>query len=64
MRQMRRLFVLAAVGGLVWWFIGGRRGAARRGVTIGYADGSSLTLEAGSPELERLLQIADETTVT
>jgi hypothetical protein len=28
------------------------------GATIGYADGSSVTLAAGSPELERLSQIA------
>ena len=29
-------------------------------VTIGYADGSAVTLDAGSPELDRLLRIAAE----
>ena len=59
---MRRLFSLALVGGLVWWFFGRRGEAAQRSATIGYADGSSVTLEAGSPELDRLLQIAAEVT--
>jgi hypothetical protein len=59
---MRRLFSLALVGGLAWWFFGRRGQAARCSATIGYADGSSVTLEAGSPELDRLLQIAAEAT--
>jgi len=57
---MRRLFSLALAGGLAWWFFGRRRETGRRSATIGYADGSSVTLEAGSPELDRLLQIAAE----
>jgi hypothetical protein len=55
---MRRLLFLALVGGLVWWFLGRRRTGVQAGVTIGYADGSSVILDAGSPELDRLLQIA------
>lgn len=57
---MLRLFSFALAGGLAWWFFGRRREAAQRSATIGYADGSSVTLEAGSPELDRLLQIAAE----
>jgi len=55
---MRRLLSLAAIGAAVWWLFGRRGQADPSRVTIGYADGSSVTLEAGSPELERLLQIA------
>jgi hypothetical protein len=35
-----------------------RRGARRERVTIGYEDGSSFTLEAGSPDADRLLALA------
>ena len=59
---MRRLFSLALVGGLAWWFFGRRRNEVERDATIGYADGSSVTLDQGSPELDRLLQIAAEAT--
>ena len=55
---MRRLLSLALIGGLVWWLLGRRRTGVRTGATIGYADGSSVILDAGSPELDRLLQIA------
>jgi hypothetical protein len=55
---MRRLVVLAAVAAAAWWLIGRRRGGEEKGATVGYADGSSVTLEPGSPELDRLLQIA------
>jgi len=61
---MRKLFSLALVGGLAWWFFGRRRETGRCTATIGYADGSSVTLEEGSPELDRLLQIAAEATTT
>lgn len=57
---MRRLFVLALLGGLVWWFLGRRRSDVESSATIGYADGSSVTLDPGSPELDRLLQVAAE----
>ena len=55
---MRRLAVLALIAGAAWWFLTRDRGEEPGGVTIGYADGSSITLDEGSPELDRLLQIA------
>ena len=55
---MRRLLSLAAIGAAVWWLLGRRGKADASRATIGYADGSSVTLEAGSPELERLVQVA------
>ena len=61
---MRRLFSFAVIGGAVWWLRGRRRPADRRTATIGYADGSSVTLEAGAPELDRLLEIAGEAAST
>lgn len=57
---MRRLLSLAAIGAAVWWFLTRRGTSSPGGVTIGYEDGSSVTLDAGSPELERLLAIAAE----
>ena len=57
---MRRLLVLAFLGGLAWWFVARRREEPVRSATIGHADGSSVTLDEGSPELDRLLQIAAE----
>ena len=59
---MRRLVVLAVLAGAAWWFLTRDRGEDQGGATIGYADGSSVTLEMGSPELDRLLQIAGEAT--
>ena len=55
---MRRLLSLAAIGGFIWWLLSRRRVAAHASVTIGYADGSAVTLDPGSPELDRLVQIA------
>ncbi len=55
---MRRLLSFAFVGGLVWWLLGRRHRPAGPSATIGYSDGSSVTLDAGSPELDRLLQIS------
>ena len=55
---MRRLLFLALVGVLGWWFLGRRRAGVESSAMIGYADGSSVILDAGSPELDRLLQIA------
>ena len=43
-----------------WWFVARRREEPVRSATIGHADGSSVTLDEGSPELDRLLQIAAE----
>jgi hypothetical protein len=54
---MRRLLVLAAaLAGLVALVRRRRRPAER--VTIGYEDGSSLTLDAGTPDGDRLLALA------
>ena len=57
---MRKLLALAVIGGIVYWFL--NRGGSDDGqsATIGYADGSAVTLEPGSPELDRLVQIASE----
>ena len=57
--RLRRLVVLAAVAGpaLVLW-ARRRRGSAAERVTLGYADGSALTLDASSPGAERLLTLA------
>jgi hypothetical protein len=58
---MRRLVVLGVLlGGLAWWLWGRRSPEGGSSATIGFADGSSVTLEAGSPELDRLLLIAAE----
>ena len=57
---MRKLLFLAVIGGLAWWFLRRRDGEPGATATIGYADGSAVTLDAGSPELDRLLQIAAE----
>jgi hypothetical protein len=54
---MRKLLVLLALAGGVFWLLR-RRGAPAPRAAIGYADGSSLTLEPGSPELERLTAAA------
>ena len=57
---MRRLILLAALGGGAWWLFGRRSRTSEAGATIGFVDGSSVTLDAGSPELDRLLLIASE----
>jgi hypothetical protein len=54
--MIRRLLVLAGLATAAWWLLRGR-GREPRAV-VGYGDGSSLTLEAGSPELERMLELA------
>ena len=61
---MRKLLALAVIGGIAYWFL--NRGGSEDGqsATIGYADGSAVTLEAGAPELDRLVQIASEALVT
>ena len=62
---MRRLVVLGIIlGGLAWWLSGRRARGGGSSATIGFADGSAITLEAGSPALDRLLLIAAEAQVT
>ena len=57
--RLRRLVALAAVAGpaLALW-ARRRRGSPAERVTLGYADGSAVTLAAGSPGAERLLALA------
>jgi hypothetical protein len=57
---VRRLFLLAVAVAVAWWFIHRRRRTDDVGATVGYADGSAVTFEPGSLELERLLHIAAE----
>ena len=57
---MRKLLSLAVIGGIVYWFLNRRGAGKERSATIGYADGSAVTLEPGSSELDRLVQIASE----
>jgi hypothetical protein len=54
--RLRRLVVLLAIGAFALW--ARRRGSARECVTLAYEDGSAVTLEAGSPDAERLLPLA------
>lgn len=56
--RLRRLLVLAAVGAPALALWARRRGSGAERVTLAYEDGSSVTLEAGSPEAERLLPLA------
>ena len=57
---MRRLFALAAAGALAWRFLTRRRGTVKPRVVIGYDNGSTVTLEPGSPERELLVDAATE----
>jgi len=57
---MRKLLLLVVIGAVAWWFLGRREDEVSETATIGYEDGSSVTLDAGSPELDRLLQVAGE----
>jgi len=57
---VRRLFWLAVAAAVAWWFVRRRGGSDDSGATIGYADGSAVTFEHGSPELDRFLDVATE----
>ena len=57
---MRKLLGLAVIGGIVYWFLNRGGSGGGESVTIGYVDGSAVTLEPGAPELDRLMQIASE----
>lgn len=56
--MIRKLLLLGALAGAAWWLLGRRERSLELRAVVGYGDGSSLTLETGSPELERLLEIA------
>ena len=58
---MRRVLRIVALGGLVVWVVRRRRHSVTKReerVSIGFADGSSTTLEVGSPERELLVDVA------
>ena len=57
---MRKLLVLAIIGGIAYWFLNRGSSADGQTVTIGYVDGSAVTLEPGAPELDRIVQVAAE----
>lgn len=60
---MRRVVRLSALVGLVVWLLRRRAASAApegEGVTIGFEDGSSTTLEVGSPERELLIAAAGD----
>jgi hypothetical protein len=57
---MRRLLALATAGALVWRFLSRRFHTMTPRVVVGYEDGSTATLEPGSPERELLVDAANE----
>ena len=57
---MRKLLGLAVIGSIVYWFLNRGGSGAGQSATIGFLDGSAVTLDPGSPELDRLVQIASE----
>jgi hypothetical protein len=64
MSSMRRVLWLAVLAGVAALLLR-RRGASGKGdsVALGFADGSSTTLEPGSPEREMILATAAEALV-
>lgn len=54
---MRKLVLLASLAAAAWWFFTRRRPAADR-VSVGYVDGSAVSPADGSPDHERLAQVA------
>jgi hypothetical protein len=54
---VRLVLVLAALVGA--WLVYRHRHADERRVAVAWADGSEITLERGSPERERLVEIAE-----
>ena len=59
MRPLRVAFGLAAAGGAAL-LLRRRRAAQQDRVDLYYADGSSISLEDGAPEGERLISLARE----
>jgi hypothetical protein len=54
---MARLLLLFGLAFAAWRLLGRRRSTGPRAV-VGYEDGSSVSLEAGSPQAERLAGVA------
>ena len=57
---MRKLLALAAAAAIAWRVVARRRQAPEPRVVVGYDDGSTVTLEPGSPERELLVAAASE----
>jgi hypothetical protein len=57
---MRKLLAFAAAGALAWRFLARRRETVIPHVVVGYDDGSTVSLEPGSPERELLVDAANE----
>ena len=58
MSRRSALVAAAAAGSLAAVLLRRRRERRRDRVTIGYEDGSSLTLDAGGTDADRLLELA------
>ena len=56
---MRRLVVLVALAAAAWALLGRRRPRGPE-ATVGYEDGSAVTLAEGAPELDALVRAARE----
>ena len=57
---MRKLVALVAGAAVVWRVVARRRKAPEPRVVVGYGDGTTVTLEPGSPERELLVDAAAE----
>ena len=58
--MMRKLLALGALGALLWRFLARRHEPPAPRVVVGYDDGSTVSLEPGSPERELLVDAATE----
>lgn len=54
---MRRALLAIVMGVVAWRFVSGRRGVGNE-VVVGWADGSSVSLDDGAPERDRIVAIA------
>ena len=57
---MRKLLALGVAGAFVWRLLSRRREPPAPRVVVGYDDGSTVSLEPGSPGQERLVDAATE----
>ena len=57
---MRKLVALVAGAAVVWRVVTRRRKPPEPRVVVGYGDGTTVTLEPGSPERELLVDAAAE----
>lgn len=58
--MIRRLLVAAGFGALGLGLLRRRRRERAERAAVGYTDGTSIVLEPGAPELERMLAVARE----